>query len=214
MHWSADNRLGELMLSLYFAPGTSSMAPHIALHEIGVPFESFPLSFAKGEQRQSSYLSTNAEGKVPTLMIDERPLTEVAAILYYLARAYPEAELMPRNDSESEAQVISWMSFIASTLHPARFRGAEHALSVYRIADERLGPAEWAIGQYSIADIHLFRLYWRLCNALDFPVGLFPQLQAHHERMMKRPAVRKAIAIEEALGYELNVWFPNRGSSA
>src|SRR4051812_27308530 len=114
------------MLSLYFAPGTSSMAPHIALQEIGVPFESHPLSFSKGEQRQSSYLSLNSEGKVPTLMIDGLPLTEVAAILYYLGRAYPDAGLMPRNDRLREAQVISWMSFIASTLHPARFRGAEH----------------------------------------------------------------------------------------
>src|SRR4051812_9458077 len=141
------------MLSLYFAPGTSSMAPHIALHEIGVPFESCPLSFATGEQRRSPYLALNAEGKVPTLMIDGRPLTEVAAILYYLARTYPEARLMPRDDPERTAQVISWMSFIASTLHPARFRGAEHALSVYAIAEERLG-AEWAVGEYSIADIH------------------------------------------------------------
>ena len=199
------------MLSLYFAPGTSSMAPHIALHEIGVPFESHPLSFAKGEQRQSSYLSLNSEGKVPTLMIDGLPLTEVAAILYYLGRTYPDAGLMPRNDPQREAQVISWMSFIASTLHPARFRGAEHALSVYAIADQRLGDAEWAVARYSIADIHLFRLYWRLCNALDFPAGLFPHLAAHHDRMMKRPAVQKTIAIEEALGYELTVWFPNRG---
>ena len=85
------------MLTLYFAPGTSSMAPHIALHEIGVKFESCPLSFAKGEQRRSSYLSLNAEGKVPTLMIDGRPLTEVAAILYYLARTYPDAGLLPQD---------------------------------------------------------------------------------------------------------------------
>jgi glutathione S-transferase len=199
------------MLSLYFAPGTSSMAPHIALHEIGVPFESFPLSFAGGEQRQSAYLRLNAEGKVPTLMIGKRPLTEVAAILYYLARRYPEADLMPKADIEREAQVVSWMSFIAATLHPARFRGAEHALAVYKIADERLGRAEWAAGAYSIADIHLFRLYWRLCNALEFPNGMFPRLAAHYDRMMQRHAVRKTIAIEEALGYELTVWFPNRG---
>lgn len=202
------------MLSLYFAPGTSSMAPHIALHEIGAPFESRPLSFAQGEQRRESYLALNAEGKVPTLMIDGRPLTEVSAILYYLARAYPAAGLMPSGDTEAEAQAISWMSFIASTLHPARFRGAEHAKSVYAVADRRLGDSEWAVGRYSIADIHLFRLYWRLCNALDFPPGLFPHLAAHHDRMMKRPAVQKTIAIEAALGYELTVWFPGRGKPA
>jgi glutathione S-transferase len=202
------------MLSLYFAPGTSSMAPHIALHEIGAPFESCPLSFAKGEQRRSSYLALNAEGKVPTLMVDGRPLTEVAAILYYLARTHPEAHLMPGNDTEGAAQVISWMSFVASTLHPARFRGGEHALSVYGIAERRLGEGEWAVGKYSIADIHLFRLYWRLRNALDFPIGMFPRLAAHHDRMMARPAVQKTIAIEQALGYELTVWFPNREDPA
>jgi glutathione S-transferase len=189
------------------------MAPHIALHEIGVPFKSCPLSFANREQRQSSYLALNAEGKVPTLMIDDRPLTEVAAILYYLARTYPQAELMARNNPETEANAISWMSFIASSLHPARFRGAEHTKAVYAIADGRLGNAEWAVDRYSIADIHLFRLYWRVRKALDFRPGFFPHLGAHYDRMMARPAVQKTIAIEEALGYELTVWFPNRGNS-
>src|SRR6476646_3559864 len=132
------------MLTLYFAPGSSSFAVHIALHEIGVPFEGKPMSF-KNDLRSPAYLLLNAEGKVPTLLVDGRPLTEVAAILYYLARKFPEAGLMPKGDAEREAQVISWMSFIASTLHPARLRGAEHALAVYGIADERLGDAEWAV---------------------------------------------------------------------
>ena len=119
------------MLTLYFAPGSSSMAAHIALHEVGVPFESRPLSFHRKATRDEAFLSLNPEGKVPTLLIDERPLTEVAGILFYLARRYPEADLLPTNDVESEAQVVSWMSFIAATVHPARRQGADHARRIY-----------------------------------------------------------------------------------
>src|SRR5437868_3003051 len=113
------------MFTLYFAPGSSSMAAHIALHEVGADFESRPMSFAERDTHSASYLALNPEGKVPTLVIDGRPLTEVAAILFYLARAYPDAKLLP-DDAESQAQAISWMSFIASTLHPARTRGLDH----------------------------------------------------------------------------------------
>src|SRR5579862_8768820 len=122
------------MLTLYFAPGSSSMAVHIALHEIGIPFEGKPLSF-KNDLRKPDYLALNPEGKVPTLVVDGRPLTEVAAILYYLAKRFPEAGLLPRDDLEADAQALSWMSFIASTLHPARPRGLEYASKVYGVAD-------------------------------------------------------------------------------
>ena len=67
------------MLTLYLSPGSSSMAPHIALHEIGVEFESRWVSFAKREQHAAEYLAVNPDGKVPTLLVDGRPLTEVAA---------------------------------------------------------------------------------------------------------------------------------------
>jgi glutathione S-transferase len=126
------------MLTLYFAPGSSSMAVHVALEEIGVPFERRPLSFAKGEQRAPAYLALNPEGKVPTLLIDGRPLTEVAAILFYLARRFPAASLLPQGDIEAEAHGLSWMSFIASTLHPARRRGPDYAMQIYDVADRRL----------------------------------------------------------------------------
>src|ERR1700675_4278140 len=134
------------MLTLYFAPGSSSFAVHIALHEIGVAFEAKPMSFKHDDMRSPDYLKLNPEGKVPTLIIDGRPLTEVAAILYYLAKRFPDAALLPRDDTEAEAQAISWMSFIASTLHPARRLGIEHAKNVYGIADRRLGQREWALG--------------------------------------------------------------------
>jgi glutathione S-transferase len=191
------------MLTLYFAPGSSSMAPHIALHEVGVPFESRPLSFLKRENRTPAYLALNAEGKVPTLLIDGRPLTEVAAILFYLARRFPEAGLLPEGDIEAEAQVVSWMSFIAATIHPARRQGLDHARTIYGVADRRLGNVEWAVGRYSIADIHLFRLFWRFRNAFQPAPSEFPNLSAHHDRMMARPAVQRTCEIEAAIGYEL-----------
>jgi glutathione S-transferase len=193
---------GDSMLTLYFAPGSSSFAVHIALHEIGVAFEGKPMSFNGNDLRAPGYLKLNPEGKVPTLLVDGRPLTEVAAILYYLARRFPKAALLPRDDIEAEAQALSWMSFIASTLHPARPRGLEYANEVYAIADRRLGNG-WAIGSYSIADIHLFRLYWRFANSLKPAPETFPNLSAHYQRMMARPAVRRTIEIESAIGYQL-----------
>src|SRR5512142_1049894 len=143
------------MLTLYFAPGASSMAPHIALHEVGANFEGRPLSFHQKQNRDPAYLGVNVEGKVPTLLIDGRPLTEVAGILYYLARRFPDSSLLPAGDIEAEAHIVSWMSFIAATIHPARRQGVDRWRAVFAIAEQRLGGREWVLPRYSIADIHL-----------------------------------------------------------
>lgn len=179
------------------------MAPHIALHEIGVPFDARALSFHQNDTRSPGFLALNPDGKVPLLLIDGRPLTEVAGILFYLARRYPEAALLPHGDIEAEAQVVSWMSFIAATIHPARRQGIEHARAVYAVAEQRLGGRDWAVGAYSIADIHLFRLFWRFRSSLNPAPGEFPALTAHHDRMMQREAVKQTIGIEAAIGYQL-----------
>ena len=157
----------------------------------------------KKENRAPGYLALNPEGKVPTLLIDDRPLTEVAAILFYLARRFPDAKLLPIGDIEAEAQVVSWMSFVAATIHPARRQGVERSREVFAIAEQRLGGRDWAVGTYSIADIHLFRLYWRFVGSAHPAPGTFPGLTAHYERMMARAAVRRTIEIEAAIGYEL-----------
>ncbi len=191
------------MLTLYLSPGSSSMAVHIALHEIGVDFDRRPISFAKREQFTPEYLALNPEGKVPTLLVDGRPMTEVAAILYYLAKRFPAAGLWPESGLEAEAQAISWMSFIASTIHPARRIGVERWREVFGIAERRLGNREWTVGRYSIADIHLFRLYWRFVDSLKPAPAEFPGLSAHYGRMMARPAVQRTLEIESAIGYQL-----------
>jgi glutathione S-transferase len=176
------------------------MAPHIALHEIGIPFESRPVLIPKGEHKRPDYLALNPEGKIPTFLIDGRVMTEVAAILWYLARSHPEAGLLPAGDIEAEAQVISWMSFCASTLHPARRTGPERWREVFALAEKKLDGREWAVDRYSIADIHLFRLFWRFVDSEHPARSVYPGLLSHYERMMARPAVARTLAIERAAG--------------
>jgi glutathione S-transferase len=191
------------MLTFYFSPGSSAMATHIALHEVGAQFEPRLVLLYKGENRAPEYLALNPEGKVPTLTIDGHVLTEVAATLYYLARRFPEAGLWPAGDLDREAQVISWMSFIASTVHPARRIGGARQQEVFDIAERKLGNNDWAIGTYSIADIHLFRLFWRFKGSGLVAAGAFPGLNAHYDRMLRRPAVQRVLEIESGIGYHL-----------
>ena len=178
------------------------MAPHIALHEIGVTFTPHPLSFARNETRSADFLALNPEGKVPLLLVDGQRLTEVTAILFWLARRFPAARLLPRT-LDGQAQAIAWMAFLAATVHPSRRQGPEVAAATYRRADARLGARTWALGQYSVVDIHLFRLFWRYAGPAGPDPVAFPNLSAHHARMLARPAVQRTIAVESAIGYEL-----------
>jgi len=188
------------------------MAPHIALHE-SVAFERRWISFAKREQYAPDYLALNPEGKVPTLLVDGRPLTEVAAILYYLAKCFPAADLFPADDPEAQAHVISWMSFIASTIHPARRIGGVRAERLRRIdgAVERgVRNRREAAGTAGLGRRPFFdRRHPSLWPLLAFVESThpapttFPGLSAHYDRMMARPAVRRVLEIESAVGYYL-----------
>ena len=186
------------MLTLYFSPSSSSLATHIALIESGAAHELVPRLISKQETRTSEHLALNPDGKVPVLVTESgRVLTEVAATLYYIARKYPAARLWPEGALEDEAEVISWMSFAASTMHGSRARGSEHVANAFAVADRKLSDRQWAIGRYSIADIHLFRVYWRFRPGIDAAPGTYSALEAHHHRMLARPAVQKALAIEK-----------------
>lgn len=187
------------MLKLYFSPFSSSLATHIALIEAGAAFELVPRLISKKETRTPEHLAINPDGRVPVLLTEGgRNLSEVAATLYYIARKYPAAGLLPAGDLEAEAEAISWMSFVAASMHAVRPRGNEHVASAFGVANTKLGDRQWAIGRFSIADIHLFRVFWRFRPGLDAPRGTWPALEAHQDRMLARPSVQKALAAEKA----------------
>lgn len=206
-----------MKLALYFAPGTCSRVPFIALEEIGRPFDTHLVTFMKGEHRSPAYLALNPAGKVPTLLVDGQPLTQNVAILSFLARSFPSAGLLPfTGDAVGDARLLSQLSFFSADLHPivTRIRlpqffcdvaegpervrqMAEHAMRTQLGAlDAHLGAQPWLLGaDWSILDAYLFWVWFRITGA-GFPAKEFPNIAAHAKRMDERPAVRRALARE------------------
>ncbi|WP_052214710.1 hypothetical protein [Belnapia sp. F-4-1] len=55
------------MLTLYYAPGSSSMASHLALVKAGAEYEARLVDEAANGHRTETYLRVNLLGKVPAL---------------------------------------------------------------------------------------------------------------------------------------------------
>jgi glutathione S-transferase len=211
----------------YYGRGACSLAPHVALEEAGAAFEPVRVALSEGEQRTAEYRRINPKGRVPALASGDWVLTEVPAILRYVARAHPAARLWP-DDAEAEARCAEWLAWLSSTVHPAyshisrseRYaaseagraevaaRGRETCRELCLEIDRKLGGGPWALGaDYSVADPYLMAAWtWgRLPSSPTYQglaIGLdpardLPNWTAHARRMAERPAVRRAFQREE-----------------
>ena len=205
-------------LRLFVAPNTCARVPTIALEEIGIPFETELVRTAAGQQNSPSFLALNPKGKVPTLLIDGEPLTENVAILTWLARQFPDANLLPRADDLLEAiRQTADLSFFSATVHPTVTRVAmpvkfieDSALSfdivrpvaiddmskIMKMIDGRLEEGPWWYGEiWSVVDGYLYWV-WSRITGVGFPDAQFPNIRRHFELSEQRPAVQRAMARE------------------
>ncbi len=202
-------------MKLFYAPGACSMGIHILLQEIGAPYEAVKLDIRGGESQRPPFSDLNPKGKVPTLQRDDGSIvTEYPVIAHYLARTNPATGLLPA-DSEAEMRGAEAMDYCVATLHmqgfsrlfrPANFtpngadhdavkaRGHEIIEKGYALLDKQLAGKNWIAGPYSAADSAVFYVsYW---GAKRMGMTLPPNLAAHFDRMMARPAVQRMIAAE------------------
>ena len=105
--------------TLFYAPGTASLAVHWMLIELGVEFRAERLDLKAGEQRSATYLQLNPAGRVPTLVVDGQAFTESAALLMLLAEHHPEAKLAPASGNSRRGKWLETMVYLANGLSPA-----------------------------------------------------------------------------------------------
>ncbi len=198
-------------MKLYFTPGFCSLAPHIALRELDLPFTLERVSNrTKLTASGADYRAVSPLGYVPALELDDGTvLLETAAILPYLGDQQPEAGLVPAPGTVARYQLHAALNFIASELHkpfsillspdtPEEMKTILRAKLGSRLAHlaTKLGPDGFAAGPtYSVADPYLFVvLGWAGFGKID--LATWPDLVAYRTRLASRPAVKAALAAE------------------
>lgn len=98
---------------LYYKPGACSMAVHIILNELNVPFE----AIKQDDLKAPDFVKLNPRGQVPLLIVDGEPVKEGAAIITYLLDTHAN-NLMPKSGIE-RAKALEWLMWCNASLHPA-----------------------------------------------------------------------------------------------
>ena len=201
---------------LYFSPGAVSMATHIALEEVGVPYTLEPILIKEGQQLSERYRRVHPLGRLPALEIEPGVvLTETPALLSYLAELSPQLALMPEGGL-SRARANEWMSLLASAVHvtfisffrPDRYTsdeaaraalkvdGQERFFDLLRYVDGRLPDRGFVLGEsYSLVDAYL-TVFFLWARRFELPVQELPRYARLAAAVLPRPAVRRALEQE------------------
>ena len=206
------------MIQLYYFPGNASMAPHMLLEELGIPFELVRVDREHGALRSPEYLKLNPNGLIPVMVDGDLVLYESAAICLHLLDAHPQAGLAPALGTPQRAHFYKWLMWLTNSLQPALIsyfypdryvRDAEAVPQVKDCAEARVGAAidileaelashgkPWLLGDaYSALDPYALMLC-RWTRGFHRPARSLPALGAYVQRVLARPAVQRMVASE------------------
>ncbi len=196
-------------MKLYYSPGACSLAPHIAMRELGIDVELTKVDLKAKQYEGGDYKQVNAKGYVPAIETPAGVLTEAPVILQYLADQKPEAGLAPKPGDPARYRLQEMLNFITSEMHkgfgnffnPAMNDGWRQAVT------DRLGVRlDWVAKQlegkpylmgdkFSVADAYLFTiLNWAAPSKFD--LSKWPSIVEYHKRVAARPKVQEALKAE------------------
>lgn len=200
-------------MKLYWMQGACSLAANIALREAGLSFSTERLDMKTQALEGGRPMSAvNDKGYVPVLEFDDGTrLTEVIAILLWVADQKPGSKLSPPPGSLERYRLFEWLSFIATEIHkiywPLFHDGAaienEHARAAlsrrFSWVEEKLADSPFLMGQdFTVADAYLLTvLNWTKPAGID--LNAWPKLKEYRARLRERPAVIEALKAEGLL---------------
>lgn len=204
------------MYTLYYYPGSASLAPHLLMHEMAINFNLELVDQRKRQQKSAEYLAVNRKGVIPTLVGNNLVLTEAAAICIYLAEQHSDRQLAPPAGTPARAAFYEWMVYLTNTIqneamiyhYPERYAshpGARVKISAaaeerleeqFRYIDSELTHRPYLLGDHlSACDFYLLMLA-RWARTMQRPPRSLPRLGALLRRLLDRPAVMHCFAAE------------------
>lgn len=199
-------------LVFYTNPMSRGRIVRWMLEEMGIPHRAEIVEFGP-VMKASQYTAINPMGKVPAIVHRGIIVTEVAAILAYLADMFPAAGFAPAPDDPARGSYYRWLFFAAGPLEqavsnrafgfklPPEARGRAGYGSyedVMNTVEQAVSASEFLAGnRFSAADLYLCsHLGWGMMTGA---VDKRPAFQRYVQGKIDRPAAIRAKAIDDAL---------------
>lgn len=204
------------MIDFFYFVSPNARKVHMALEELGLPYEIRWTDITRGDQFDPDYLLVNPNGKIPAIVDHDGPgggpvaLFESAAILLYLAEK--TGRLLP-SDPAARWEAICWTVWQVANQGPglgqathfmtyapagghvveyAQQRFGAEAERVYRVLEERLTGRDYITGEFSIADIACFP-WTRLGKGHGITLSDYPAVAAWSDRISARPSAKARV---------------------
>jgi len=197
-------------LTLYTNPMSRGRIARWMLEEVGAEYETVVLGYDT-TMKAEAYRAINPMAKVPALVHNGKTITECAAICAYLAEAFPDAELAPRD--EERADYYRWLFYAAGPVEAAvgnRALGvvpdaAQQRMIGYGSLDRVIDVLEQAVAAHpyiagdraTAADVYVgSQVIW----GMQFGwLPKRPTFTDYAARLIERPAYKRAGDLDDAL---------------
>lgn len=204
------------MYTLYYSPFACSLAAHAVLEKIGEEFQLEKIDLQKNGHKSEAFLQLNPHGQVPVLEHEAKTITQLGAILIYLAEEHPDAGILPHKESNEHIESLKWLFYLSTTVHPifstAFFPDRVTTGSTDEVThqtmcridrvleefDQRLAGRPFIVGETPYAiDYYLFAMFNWL-QLFQKPVAPYTNIQSFMERLSGMPEMGRALAREMA----------------